>query len=85
MRDKVLGFLMQVSHWLGKTLPEPDSQNPPSACQGRIIKNASLTWEEEGKVGFRKIVLLKDKSVVRNCLKINGRKDPFNFSIKYGV
>lgn len=83
--DKVPGFLMQVSRCLGKTLHEPDSQNPPSPWQGRRIKNAALTLEEEGKVGFRKIVLLRKKSVVRDSLKINGRKDSFNFSMKYGV
>lgn len=83
--DRVPGFLMQVSCWLGKTLPEPNSQNPPSPCQGRRIKNAALTWEEEGKVGFRKIVLLKNKSVVGDSLKINGRKDYFSFSMKYRV
>jgi len=83
--DEVPGFLMQVSRWSGKTLPEVDSQNPPSLCQGRILKNATLTWEEEEKVGFRKIVLLKNKSVVRDSLKINVRKVSFNFSMKYGV
>lgn len=60
--DKVPGFLMQVSYWLGKTLPDPDSQNPPSACQCRRIKNAALTWEGKGNVGFREVVLLKNNS-----------------------
>lgn len=61
--DKVPGFLVQVSRWLGKTLSELVSQNPQSPCQGRIIKKAALTWEEEGKIGFRKIVLLKNESL----------------------
>lgn len=64
--DRVPGFLMQVSCWLRKTLYKPDSQNPPSPCQGRRIKDAALTWEEEGKVEFRKnSVLLKNKSIMR--------------------
>lgn len=47
---KVPGFLVQVSCWLGKTLSELDSQNPQSPCQGRIIKKAAQTWEEEREV-----------------------------------
>lgn len=84
--SKVQSFFMQVSCWLVKTSYEPNTKNLPFTLPGQKNKECRLALEYLGKAGPRKIVLrlLKNKSMVKDSLKTKGRKDSFNFFIKYG-